>query len=248
MIRAAEKAKCVLSRPPKVIRVIQGKRSMNNNDDRGYKEHDVDEDEDEDDLEEDSERELETESESSWISSIFPQAEHRLCARHIYANWYSDFRAEKLRVAFYLVAKCANEAQMQQRLDETNNIKDGNNSTEAWNFMLIGARSKPIISMNESIREYLMERRIQKLYDQEVNKSDEPYDGKIDNMKGDNDGITSSHDYADVSTDTPPTATTHSEEVVTQSQSRHGNNSSDGLGNSGVSPKGDYATLYDDDY
>ncbi|GJT55142.1 hypothetical protein Tco_0990196 [Tanacetum coccineum] len=86
------------------------------------------------------------------------------------------------------------------------------------------------------------------MYDQEVNKSDEPYDGKRDNMKGDNDGITSSHDYADVSTNTPPTATTHSEEVVTQSQSRHSNNNSDGLGNSGVSPKGDYATLYDDDY
>ncbi|GJS26969.1 elongation factor G, III-V domain-containing protein [Tanacetum coccineum] len=125
------------------------------------------------------------------VSSIFPQAEHRLCARHIYANWYSDFRGEKLKVAFYSVAKCANEAQMQQRLDEIDNIKDGakrslenkdikqwcraffksaskcdsvdNNSTEAWNFVLIGARSKPIISMNESIREYLMERRIQKV-------------------------------------------------------------------------------------
>lgn len=38
-----------------------------------------------------------------------------------------------------------------------------NNSTEAWNFILISARSKPIVSMNESIREYLMERRIQRI-------------------------------------------------------------------------------------
>ncbi|GJY90022.1 hypothetical protein Tco_0505218 [Tanacetum coccineum] len=98
------------------------------------------------------------------VSSIFPQAEHRLCARHIYANWYSDFRSEKLKVAFYSVAKCANEAQMQQRLDEIDNIKDGakrslkNKDIKQW-----CARSKPIISMNESIREYLMERRIQKV-------------------------------------------------------------------------------------
>nr|GEV18010.1 elongation factor G, III-V domain-containing protein [Tanacetum cinerariifolium] len=139
---------------------------------------------------------VETKSKSSWrllnvVSFIFPQAEHRLCARHLYANWYSDFHGEKLKVAFYLVAKCANEAQMQQWLDEIDNIKDGakrslenkdikqwcraffnpsskcdsvdKNCTEAWNFVLIGARSKPIISMNESIREYLMKRMIQKV-------------------------------------------------------------------------------------
>ncbi|GKC76932.1 hypothetical protein Tco_1127706 [Tanacetum coccineum] len=144
-----------------------------------------------------------------WRPESESTSEHRLCARHIYANWYSDFHGEKLKVAFYSVDKCANEAQMQQRLDvikapinrpprlifatldEIDNIKDGanrslenkdikqwcraffksaskcdsvdNNSTEAWNFVLIGARSKPIISMNESIREYLMERMIQKV-------------------------------------------------------------------------------------
>ena len=125
------------------------------------------------------------------VATIFPKAEHRLCARHIYANWYSDFRGEQLKVAFYAVAKCANEAQLQKRLDEIENIHDGakkslekkdikqwcrayfkgyskcdsvdNNSTEAWNFVLIRARSKPIISMNENLREYIMERRIKRL-------------------------------------------------------------------------------------
>ncbi|PWA58681.1 hypothetical protein CTI12_AA293930 [Artemisia annua] len=38
-----------------------------------------------------------------------------------------------------------------------------NNSTEAWNSVLIAARSKPIISMNEDLGEYLMERRIKRL-------------------------------------------------------------------------------------
>ncbi|GJV34033.1 elongation factor G, III-V domain-containing protein [Tanacetum coccineum] len=125
------------------------------------------------------------------VQELFPQAEHRLCARHIYANWYSDFRGEQLKMAFYSVAKCANEAQVNQRLDVIEDIQSGakqsleskdirqwcraffrsctkcdsvdNNSTEAWNFVLIGARSKPIISMNEDIREYLMQRRIQKI-------------------------------------------------------------------------------------
>ncbi|GKF17252.1 hypothetical protein Tco_0062170 [Tanacetum coccineum] len=123
------------------------------------------------------------------VQAIFPQAEHRLCARHIYANWYSDFRSEQMKLAFYSIAKCANEAQLRQRLDEIDNIPTGakqslenkdinqwcraffksgtkcdcvdNNNMEAWNFVLISARSMPIISMNESIREYLMERRIQ---------------------------------------------------------------------------------------
>lgn len=80
---------------------------------------------------------------------------------------------------------------MKKRLDEIDNIQDGakqtlenraiqqwcrayfkthskcdsidNNSTEAWNFVLIAARSKPIISMNEDLIEYLMERRIKRL-------------------------------------------------------------------------------------
>ncbi|GJT55353.1 hypothetical protein Tco_0990407 [Tanacetum coccineum] len=85
------------------------------------------------------------------------------------------------------------------------------------------------------------------MFDQGVNKSDEPYNDKRDNRKGDNDGITSSPDYADISTHTPPIGTNHPEEVVTQSPSRLGDGNSDGLGSSGASPKGDYATLYDDD-
>ncbi|GKC54269.1 elongation factor G, III-V domain-containing protein, partial [Tanacetum coccineum] len=125
------------------------------------------------------------------VATIFSKVEHRLCARHIYANWYSDFRGEQLKVAFYAIAKCANEAQLQKRLDDIENIHDGakkslekkdikqwcrayfkgytkcdsvdNNSTEAWNFMLIRARSKLIISMNEDLREYIMERRIKRL-------------------------------------------------------------------------------------
>ncbi|GJR79888.1 ribonuclease H-like domain-containing protein [Tanacetum coccineum] len=70
-----------------------------------------------------------------------------------------------------------------------------------------------------------------------VNKFDEPYDDKRDSRKGDNDGIIKSPDCANVSIDTSPTSTNHSEEVVTQSPNRHCNNNSDCLGSSGASPK-----------
>ncbi|GJW22001.1 elongation factor G, III-V domain-containing protein [Tanacetum coccineum] len=118
------------------------------------------------------------------VAVIFPKVEHRLCARHIYANWYSDFHGEQLKMSFYAIVKCANEAQLQKRLVEIENIHDGakkslekkdikqwcrayfkgyskcdsvdNNSTKAWNFVFIHARSKPIISMNEDLGEYIM--------------------------------------------------------------------------------------------
>ncbi|GKC16298.1 putative RNA-directed DNA polymerase [Tanacetum coccineum] len=81
-----------------------------------------------------------------------------------------------------------------------------------------------------------------------VIKSNEPYDDKRNSRLGDSDGINKSPDFADVSTDTSPTVTSHIEEVVTESPSRHSNSNPDGLRSSGASPKGDDATLYDDEY
>nr|GFB53977.1 hypothetical protein [Tanacetum cinerariifolium] len=43
------------------------------------------------------------------VQAIFPQAQHRLCARHIYANWYSDFRGEQMKLAFYSAANLDEE-------------------------------------------------------------------------------------------------------------------------------------------
>nr|GEU58208.1 ribonuclease H-like domain-containing protein [Tanacetum cinerariifolium] len=70
-----------------------------------------------------------------------------------------------------------------------------------------------------------------------VNKYGDPYNDKRDNRMGDNDGITSSPDFADVSTDTPPIATCHLEEVILESPNRPNNSSSYGLGGSSVSLK-----------
>ncbi|GJY07744.1 hypothetical protein Tco_0374798 [Tanacetum coccineum] len=87
-----------------------------------------------------------------------------------------------------------------------------------------------------------------KKIDQAVNESDDPYDDKRDSSLGDSDGITKSLKCADVSTYTLPIVTSQPEEVVTKSPIRPSNSSPDDLGNSGASPKGDDATLYDDEY
>ncbi|GKB26990.1 putative RNA-directed DNA polymerase [Tanacetum coccineum] len=81
-----------------------------------------------------------------------------------------------------------------------------------------------------------------------VNEFDEPYDDKRYSRKGDSDDIGKSPECANIFTDTSPTATSHPEDVFTESLNKHSNTNPDGLGSSGASPKGDDATLYDDDY
>nr|GEW26201.1 elongation factor G, III-V domain-containing protein [Tanacetum cinerariifolium] len=95
------------------------------------------------------------------------------------------------KIDYTFVKNARYRAQLKKRLDKIENIQDGskqtlenkaiqqwcrayfkthlkcdsieNNSTEAWNFMLIAARSKPIISLNKDLRDYLMERKIKML-------------------------------------------------------------------------------------
>ncbi|XP_056159292.1 uncharacterized protein LOC130135068 [Syzygium oleosum] len=113
-------------------------------------------------------------------------AEHRMCARHIYANWAKIYKGEKLQKQFWMIAKNTNMADFrihkQQLLDLT---KDGyealfqtepkhwckaffseefksdiidNNLSEAFNGRILEARCKPIISMLEDIRVIVMTR------------------------------------------------------------------------------------------
>ncbi|GJR53416.1 ribonuclease H-like domain-containing protein [Tanacetum coccineum] len=120
------------------------------------------------------------------------------------------------------------------------------------------ARDDKLVSFTESkcfiqnsLQKFLIETGSEKnglYFFDSVSKSDEPYDDKIDDRKGDNDGITSSPDFADVSTDTPPTATSHLEKVLSESTNRPDNGNSDDLGSSDASPKGDNATLFDEEY
>ncbi|XP_056159542.1 uncharacterized protein LOC130135140 [Syzygium oleosum] len=120
------------------------------------------------------------------LAELMPFAEHRMCARHIYANWAKIYKGEKLQKQFWMIAKSTNmddfRIHKQQLLDLT---KDGyealfqteprhwckaffseefksdiidNNLSEAFNGRILEARCKPIISMLEDIRVIVMTR------------------------------------------------------------------------------------------
>jgi hypothetical protein len=56
------------------------------------------------------------------VSLELPEAEHRHCARHIYANCKKDFKAEKMRLLFRKCAKSYNSADMWDALKEMEDI------------------------------------------------------------------------------------------------------------------------------
>ncbi|XP_056168402.1 uncharacterized protein LOC130138412 [Syzygium oleosum] len=120
------------------------------------------------------------------LAELMPFAEHRMCARYIYANWTKIYKGEKLQKQFWMIAKSTNMADFrihkQQLLDLT---KDGyealfqteprhwckaffseefksdiidNNLSEAFNGRILEARCKPIISMLEDIQVIVMTR------------------------------------------------------------------------------------------
>ncbi|XP_056163999.1 uncharacterized protein LOC130137218 [Syzygium oleosum] len=129
------------------------------------------------------------------LAELMPFVEHRMYARHIYANWAKIYKGKKLQKQFWMIAKSTNMADFrihkQQMLDLT---KDGyealfqtepkhwckaffseefksdiidNNLSEAFNGRILEARCKPIISMLEDIRAIVMTK-LQKQRDEVV--------------------------------------------------------------------------------
>ena len=45
----------------------------------------------------------------SVVNEIFPLAEHRMCARHIYANWRKKHRLQEYQKRFWKIAKASSE-------------------------------------------------------------------------------------------------------------------------------------------
>jgi hypothetical protein len=114
------------------------------------------------------------------MKDYLPNAEHRMCARHIYANWRKKHRAHEWQKKFWAVAKAANKqdfnyykAKLAQETPE--GAKDimknepehwaraffpvgsmcesiDNNLCESFNHAIVDARFYPIISMMEKIR------------------------------------------------------------------------------------------------
>jgi hypothetical protein len=116
------------------------------------------------------------------MKEFLPKAEHRMCARHIYANWRKKHRAHEWQKKLWAVAKASNQqdfnyyrANLAQETPE--GAKDmmrtepvhwaraffpvgskcesiDNNLSESFNHAIVDARFYPIISMQEKIRYY----------------------------------------------------------------------------------------------
>jgi len=114
------------------------------------------------------------------VAELFPNIEHRMCTRHIYANWRKKYRDEDFQKPFWMCAKASSipffnycRAKLAQLTPDgakdmmkTNpkhwsrawfNIGSNcdsvdNNMCESFNNWIVDVRAHPIISMLEGIR------------------------------------------------------------------------------------------------
>lgn len=115
-----------------------------------------------------------------------PYAEHRLCTRHIYANFKKRWSGLHYRRLFWSAAATTTRIVFEQRMEEIRQLDQEafnylmekvpatwcraffgtNNScaafengvSESFNSRILNARGKPIITMLEDIRIYIMQR------------------------------------------------------------------------------------------
>ncbi|GKU89561.1 hypothetical protein SLEP1_g3687 [Rubroshorea leprosula] len=118
--------------------------------------------------------------------TIFPEARHKLCARHLYANWQKIFRGKLLKKRFWIAARSTYEGQFNKNMEEIRNLSmEGhdalksippelwckaffdtsckcnvvdNNMNETFNNWIMDARYMPIIQLLEYIRVKVMVR------------------------------------------------------------------------------------------
>ena len=135
------------------------------------------------------------------MSYLLPHAEHRNCARHIFANWKKKGHSiEALRVLFWKAVKCTTHEDFTRIMRRMSTLKlqatqdfqavqltkfcrayiherpkcevINNNICECFNNYILHARSKPIIDMLEDMRTAIMQRIIEK-HELFSNRSDE---------------------------------------------------------------------------
>lgn len=120
------------------------------------------------------------------MKKLLPNAEHRHCARHIYAHWNKSFRGDEFKQLFWRAAKAYNEADYNDALEEMKKVNPlsvdafksynpkvfcrrfmntdtkvdviVNNLAETFNGYIITARTKHLLYMLEEIRTALMQR------------------------------------------------------------------------------------------
>ncbi|XP_056695664.1 uncharacterized protein [Spinacia oleracea] len=124
------------------------------------------------------------------VASVLPKAEHRHCARHIFAHWHKSFKGDQMKLLFWKIAKAYNLADFNDAVEEMNAINEDavtafksynpklfcrayldismktdaitSNMAETFNGHIINARTKDLIYMLEDIRISLMQRLVVK--------------------------------------------------------------------------------------
>ena len=120
------------------------------------------------------------------VKTWLPQAEHRHCTRHLYANFKRKWNGLEYRRLFWGAASSTIEQNFNNKMNEIKQLDEEahkylmdrnpsswskaffqtdsccasfeNGISESFNGKLLGARGKPIITMLEDIRVYIMQR------------------------------------------------------------------------------------------
>ncbi|XP_010521299.1 PREDICTED: uncharacterized protein LOC104800229 [Tarenaya hassleriana] len=120
------------------------------------------------------------------IEQELPHAEHRMCARHIYANWKKTFKDMELKLFFWKAAQSYHQGDYTQTMDALKAVNPlahdalirtephhwaraffkkesqcrdvHNNLSESFNKSIRDARSRPVVDMLEEIRRQTMAR------------------------------------------------------------------------------------------
>ncbi|KAL2903511.1 Antiviral helicase SKI2, partial [Bienertia sinuspersici] len=131
------------------------------------------------------------------VATELPSAEHRHCARHIFASWHRQFKGDEMKALFWKAAKAYNEADFNDAIEEMEQVDPGaviaikahnpslfcrafvridskcdlimSNMAETFNGYIIHARNKHLIYMLEDIRAALMQRMVLKKTEMEKN-------------------------------------------------------------------------------
>lgn len=123
------------------------------------------------------------------VKEVIPQVEHRQCARHIYPNFLKRFKGEFFKITFWKAAKSTTEQDFEFFMKQIRDVSEPayvylkdkgpktwsraffqvdracdaveNGVSESFNAALIHSRRRPIITMLEEIRLFVMERSYQ---------------------------------------------------------------------------------------
>ena len=120
------------------------------------------------------------------VRDVLPEVEHRLCARHIWANWSKNWKGNELKKRFFFCAWSSFVEQFNENLKNISKINKqavtaimnyphtawaraffstrslcwsvDNNASESFNYWIDDCRHLPIIRMMEGIRRKCMEK------------------------------------------------------------------------------------------